>query len=115
MSSSQWEQKFMKNQNSDDQEFVFNTSASHFSIKIELIQNVKHRWSSFYNMFERAWELKKIIQKWIKADNNDWFKNLYVQNNEWKKMTNIFSCFWSFSILITLIDITFQVSVHVVF
>ena len=105
----------MKNQNSDDWEFVFKISTSCFSIKIDLIQNVKHKWTSFYNMFERAWELKKTIQKWIKADDNDQFKNLYVQNNEWKKMINIFSCFWFFSILITLIDIIFQVSVHVVF
>ena len=43
-------------------------------------------------MFERAWELKKTIQKWIKADDNDWFKNLYVQDSKWKKVTNIFSC-----------------------
>ena len=30
-------------------------------------------------------------------------------------MINIFSCFWFFTILTTLIDITFQVSIHVVF
>ena len=105
----------MKSQNSDNWKFVFKTSVSCLSIKIDLIQNVKHRWTSFYNMFERAWELKKIIWKWIKADNNDQFKNFYVQNNEWKKMTNIFSCLQSFSILITLINIIFQVNVHVVF
>ena len=66
-------------------------------------------------MFERVWELKKTIWKWIKTDDNDWFKNLYVQDSKWKKVINIFSCFWFFSILTTLINTTLQVSVHVVF
>ena len=41
-------------------------------------------------MLEKAWELKKTIQKWIKLKNNNWFQNLLVQNNEWKKIINIF-------------------------
>jgi hypothetical protein len=66
-------------------------------------------------MFERAWELKKAIRKWIKADGNDRFKNLYIQDSEWKKVTNILSCLQPFSKLITAISTTLQVSIHSVF
>ena len=66
-------------------------------------------------MFEKAWKLKKTIQKWIKSESNNQFQNLLVQNNEWKKVINIFKIFKLFHMLIILIDITLQVNIYNVF
>jgi hypothetical protein len=61
----------MNCQNPDDREFFQSDSSNHPSGKVRLIQDMKVRWGSSYEMLERAWELKKTIRKWIKAENND--------------------------------------------
>ena len=76
---------------------------------------MKIRWESSYKMLERAWELKKTIQKWIKSKSNDWFQNLLVQNSEWKKVTNILKILKLFHMLTILIDIILQVNIYNVF
>ena len=76
---------------------------------------MKIRWESSYKMLERAWKLKKTIWKWIKSENNDWFQNFFIQNNEWKKVINILKIFKLFHMLTVLIDIILQVSVYNVF
>jgi hypothetical protein len=105
----------MDGQNPDDREFFRRPPVPRPSGKVSLIRDVKHRWGSSYNMFERAWELKKALRKWIKADGNDRFRNLSVQDSEWKKISHILSCLQPFSILTTVIGTTLQVSIHSVF
>ena len=54
---------------------------------------MKIRWENSYKMLERVWKLKKTIWKWIKSKSNNWFQNLFIQNNEWKKVINILKIF----------------------
>jgi hypothetical protein len=105
----------MNCQNSDDQKLFQCDRFNHSLKKIRLIQDMKIRWESSYEMLEKAWKLKKIIQKWIKAENNNQFQNLFIQNSEWKKIVKILKILQSFHTLTILIDIILQVSVHSVF
>ena len=66
-------------------------------------------------MLEWAWKLKKAIQKWVKTKNHEQLNNLFIQDSEWKKVTNIIKIFRFFTMLTEAIDIILQISVHSVF
>jgi hypothetical protein len=107
-------QQFMDLQNPDDRDF-FSTGKSGHSQKVHLIRDVPTRWGSSYDMVKRAWELKKTIRRWLKADGQEKFKNLFVHDSEWKKIADIVRILAPFEILTSLIGTTLRVSVHSVF
>ena len=72
-------QQFMDLQNPDDRDF-FSTGKSGHSQKVHLIRDVPTRWGSSYDMVKRAWELKKTIRRWLKADGQEKLKNLFTAN-----------------------------------
>lgn len=96
-----------------DREFF--SSSNNSSQKVRLIRDVATRWGSSYEMVKRAWELKKTIRRWLRADGQERFKNLFIQDSEWKKIADIIRILEPFETLTSLIGTTLQVSVHSVF
>jgi hypothetical protein len=93
----------------------FSAKDSHSSQKVRLIRDVPTRWGSTYAMIKRAWELKKTIRRWLRADGQERFKNLFIHDSEWKKVADIIHILEPFEILTSLIGTTLRVSVHSVF
>jgi hypothetical protein len=81
-SSPQQLEAFKSIQDPDDRAFRDPKKSS--SIRVGLIQDVKTRWGSVYNMLERAWEMKIAIHKWINLDMNRYrYSVLQLKEEEW--------------------------------
>lgn len=51
-----------------------------------LIQDVKTRWNSTYDMLLRAWTLRQTIAEWIRGENDQRFETLHIKKQEWQQV-----------------------------
>jgi hypothetical protein len=113
-SSPQQLEAFKSIQDPDDRAFRDPKKSS--SIRVGLIQDVKTRWGSVYNMLERAWEMKIAIHKWINLDMNRFrYSVLQLKEEEWTLVDDLLNILQPFSIITSAIGTTLEVSVHQMF
>lgn len=86
------------------------------SIRVGLIQDVKTRWGSAYNMLERAWEMKAAIGKWVNLDvHKRRYAILALKEPEWEQVDDLLQILQPFSRITTAIGNTLAPSIHQMF
>lgn len=106
-------EQFLEIQNSDEHHF-HNFNKHKFSHQVMLVQDVKHQWGSFYDMFKQIWELQKAVTEWVKK-NKIVYDILQLSDEEWSHIDVLLKLLESFSQLTFAIDITADVNIHEIF
>ena len=53
---------------------------------LQMIQDVKTRWNSTYDMLARALTLKSTLKQWLQREDNRRFRNLTMTEAEWQQV-----------------------------
>jgi hypothetical protein len=100
----------------DPDDRAFRDSKASSSIRVGLIQDVKTRWGSAYDMLERAWEMKTAIRKWLNLSmNKQRYMVLQLKEEEWDLVDDLLKILQPFSRITTAIGTTLEASVHQMF